>query len=359
MNSDFNDIFSEAKKESLSQSERLLMRNTLISHMQENPARVPFRIRVADMLTSLADALGGQTATRMKFVPSALAMVLVIGVGTSYAAEGALPGDALYAIKLNVNESVKGAFAVSDESQASWHTEKIERRLVEAEALVAEGKLTPIAQASIESQIQLSAAEFDKNVQKLASTGSEAAVAAAQSDLEASLIGHAEVLVALTANADNAEEYAPVAPIIRSVITKAENAQAARANYEATVVAKRDGKQIRNAAIEKKNEAIAAVQNVRIKASSALAATTSVGEVAKESADAADVTIQVAEQRLENGDYGSAFSAFQEAIRTAKTIEVHIDATTRLKTDLQIFTRTAPQTGADAALMMTANPVQE
>ena len=48
----------------------------------------------------------------MRLLRGALALVLC--GGTAYAAESALPGDILYPVKLHVDETVQGAFAVTD-----------------------------------------------------------------------------------------------------------------------------------------------------------------------------------------------------------------------------------------------------
>src|SRR5438105_2432135 len=43
----------------------------------------------------------------------ALVLIVLFG-GTAYAAEGSLPGDALYPIKIHVTEPLQGAFVFSD-----------------------------------------------------------------------------------------------------------------------------------------------------------------------------------------------------------------------------------------------------
>lgn len=346
---DFNDIFNDAKRHSLSESERISMRNNLLAHMAENPAVAPLSVRLADAMSSLGDAFGSQQRTGMRFVPATLALFLVVGVGTTYAAENALPGDALYTVKLNVNESVKGALALSESSKASWNNERLERRLQEAETLVAAGELTPVAQARLETEIQATVEAFDRNVEKLAKAEDESVVAAVQSDLEASLIGHAEVLVALSSG-----ESAQIAaqPLIASVITRAEKAQSDRASNEAKITLKRDGKKIREAALAKKQRASEVVSTVRAKASASKTQASTTAEVAEESAGIAEQAMTIAEERLKEGDYGSAFSVFQEAIRTAQTAEVHLDASERLNTDVKVYSRTGTQNGEGAATLM-------
>ncbi len=358
MSSDINDIFHSAKKHGLEEHERNSMRNMLRAFISEHPAKAPFSIRAMDSIAAFGDAFGTQSTRRYRLVPATLALFLVLGVGTSYAAEGALPGDALYAVKIGLNERVQGALALSESAKTSWHTARIERRLAEAESLVASGRLTPVAQAEIESRLQSSVKAYDAQVEKLALSEGDAAVAAAHSDLEASLIGHAEVLVALSVES---ESESTAEPIIRSVISKAEHAQSARSAKEASLTSRQDTEKVRKAALEKQEKARKAIEKVREKASSAFVAATSSARIAEDAADVAERVVSEAEEKFRDGDYGSAFSTFQEAIRSVRTVEVHMDASERLKADVRVFTRGTSDSSSDASatLMITTEPAQE
>ncbi len=70
-----------------------------------------------------------------------LAVVFLISSGTTYAAEGALPGDALYPVKVHLNEIVVLSLARTPEAKAEAHASLAERRVEEAQALAAEGRL--------------------------------------------------------------------------------------------------------------------------------------------------------------------------------------------------------------------------
>lgn len=356
MNEDFGHIFEDIKRESLTGTERAQMREALLSHMERNPAKAPWSVRIASPISILSGIFAAPRPSNLRLAPAGVALVFVATFGTAYAAEGALPGDALYAIKRGVNEPLQEVLALSDEAQVSWQTEKIERRLVEAEALIAKGNLTPIAQTDLETEIQTSVQKIDKSIEKIALKSGTTAVAAAQSDLEAALIGHAEVLVALSSALDTATA---AEPIVLSVLSQAEQAQSARLSHEADAVAQKDGRAIRAAAFQNKEKARQAVNTVRAKASSALVAGTTTAEVAKTGASVAEEAITEAEEKLKVGDYGAAFATFQEVLRTVKTIEVHLDASERLNTDVRVFTRSPADAGVDAALMMTAEPAKE
>ncbi len=337
---EFNDIFKGIKRQSLTDSERAAMRNNLSFYMSEHAPRAPFSVRMSDALARYASAFDTSSLSHMRLAPAALSLFLIVGVGTTYAAEQALPGEALYGVKIHINESVLGSFAISHAAQADWNTELVTRRLEEAETLFAEDRLTPVARSQIESQIILTGAKFDESVSELAKTEGETAVAAAQSNLEASLSGHVQVLTALAIDAPESEDA--LKPILDTVRVQAKAAQTARTTAEARVTAAQsdDGTKddVKAAAIVKKEAATEALVTVRAKVSASKnsAKTSSSTRAAGTSAFDAQQTISEGDQKLKKGDYGRAFSRFQAAIRAVTAAEVNLDAAERLQTDLPV-----------------------
>ena len=47
-------------------------------------------------------------------------LILLSGTGTAFAAENTIPGDTLYGVKVNINETVRGALALSTEAKSNW-----------------------------------------------------------------------------------------------------------------------------------------------------------------------------------------------------------------------------------------------
>lgn len=76
-------------------------------------------------------------------MPIPLIIALLLAGGTSYAAESALPGNALYPVKVEVNERIAGLLNVSDEAKAQWHARLAERRIAETKDLADENALDP------------------------------------------------------------------------------------------------------------------------------------------------------------------------------------------------------------------------
>lgn len=88
-----------------------------------------------------------------KPMPIILAIALFAAGGVSYAAENSLPGDVLWPVKVNVNEEVRLAFALSPEGKAEWEALRAERRLEEAGVLAAEGQLNAETGAVIQARL--------------------------------------------------------------------------------------------------------------------------------------------------------------------------------------------------------------
>lgn len=64
-------------------------------------------------------------------------------------AESSLPGETLYPIKVRFNEELRGALITSDYQKVEWETERLERRVSEAQLLADAGLLTPETEAEV------------------------------------------------------------------------------------------------------------------------------------------------------------------------------------------------------------------
>jgi len=86
----------------------------------------------------------------MRFMAVTASAVLLVGAGgVAYASASALPGDALYSVKVNVNEEIEGLLQWSPESRAQWRARRVARRLAEAQALAEVGQLDDVRANSI------------------------------------------------------------------------------------------------------------------------------------------------------------------------------------------------------------------
>jgi hypothetical protein len=331
---EFDKIFENIKHESLSEHERSVSRENLKLFMAEHPARTPFALRIAAIAHETLAAFRLPLLMRLHPVALSLVLVLCVGVGTSYAAEGALPGDTLYPVKINVNEQVQGALALSPQAKADWHATRVARRLEEAETLAVAGRLSGETSSAVQSEIESSSEDFNTSIAVLAKDGNDpTAVVDAQSNLEATLNAHARVLAALSQVQPEDRDH--IAPILATIEARVRGA--ARSRREAEVNVGRGDGDVRAAAVAKKNDAegkVSAVRTLAAQIQTALGASTS--EEASTSAFRAEQVIEAGKRHLDRGDYGGAFNTFEAAIRTAQETKVNVDAHVRLGDQIHI-----------------------
>lgn len=120
----------------------------------------------------------------------AVLLIVVLTGGTSFAAAGALPGDLLYGVKLNVNEGVESLLAVSPRASAEVNAKHAVARLKEAETLATAGKLTPEANKELGDNFSQSIASLNKNTESLKESGDFKAIAQVSINLEDGLNAH-------------------------------------------------------------------------------------------------------------------------------------------------------------------------
>ncbi|HEV8666577.1 MAG TPA: hypothetical protein VN665_01875, partial [Candidatus Paceibacterota bacterium] len=106
MNNFFTQFKNLGRTIKLSQGEKQRMRVNLYNYLEQNPM---------DAFTAPVKIISKPVASPFFFfsprymVPIALLLVVGLSGGTAFAAEGALPGNPLYAVKVNVNEPVQVA----------------------------------------------------------------------------------------------------------------------------------------------------------------------------------------------------------------------------------------------------------
>lgn len=137
-------LFFRAREVSLSVEEKAAGMSALLKAMAETPAAAG-----ADMTNpvptpyySLFQRGWHLALDRRGFTMGALAaLVLFAGAATSFAAQGSLPGDALYPIKIHVNEAFQLFLSPDIKARAKAEVAAAVRRLDEAKALADQGKL--------------------------------------------------------------------------------------------------------------------------------------------------------------------------------------------------------------------------
>lgn len=172
----------------LSSADKTELRERLLNYVEHRPIRTAPRALASVSTFNIFHV----SVTRFA-MPAVFVAVLVLSGGVSYAAEGTVPGDALYPVKVRVNEEVRAALLVSPEDEVSWNIRRAERRLEEAAALASRGELDAENQEALTVQFEEHSNEVAEQVSEL-EVSNPALALEANSEFEASLTAHEEVL---------------------------------------------------------------------------------------------------------------------------------------------------------------------
>lgn len=310
-----------AEKEPFSGSERERMRVALREYARIKPIRDSGKESgVPSPYTSIFPRYFMRPAAGF------MAAILVLVTGTSgiaYAAEGALPGDTLYPIKVNVTEPVRITLAADTAQKAALHRRFAETRISEAAALAKQGRLTAAVQTELETR-------FVENSDK----GGQEIDGATKVAFDARLAAHEAVLERIDEERRGTSTLA-MRTAIRGRIAVADTQESptdARAMlFTATM------KQTSPTRDEKEAEDLTTNADLALKSSSqtvdartgTLGATTTLR--AKSELERAAKLAEKGRQLLKEGDADGAYEASRESLRASTRVEIFTKAAATLK----------------------------
>lgn len=146
----------------LSDSSRARIENNLLEYAKFHSVRVgedSRSIKQVQRSTSLF-------TFKLAYMPFIILLTVMVGGGTSFAAQGALPGDFLYPVKTEINEPVRSVLAIGANAEANLQAKIVTERIAEAEELEAEGKLDSDARARLSASVQAHLAKAEKALEK-------------------------------------------------------------------------------------------------------------------------------------------------------------------------------------------------
>ncbi len=190
MNNFFTQLKNSARTTKLAQSEKQAMRMRLYTYLENNP--VAATAAPAPKITKPVPSMYYFFSPQY-MVPVALLLVIGLSGGTAFAAQSALPGEPLYAIKINVNEAVQTALATSPESKAQVNAQLATTRLEEAETLASQGTLDATTTAELAANFTAHAQAAQAGTQTLASNDPGTA-AQLDTDFNSTLAAHGAIL---------------------------------------------------------------------------------------------------------------------------------------------------------------------
>jgi|GEM_PF-536575 len=175
----------------LKKAEQALLRDRIVSYMEYHP--LPADMKAAAPAKKVAvrqPVLRDQFATYQvpfanlfKFGGTFAAIVLLV---VPFVANQAMPGDTLYAVKVNFNEEVRSTLTWGSYDKVEWETVRLNRRIAEAKLLQKEGRLTAEVEASTAAAVKQHADNAKAEIATLSESDADTA-AIATIELDANL----------------------------------------------------------------------------------------------------------------------------------------------------------------------------
>ena len=354
----------------LTKQESADMRGEMLSYMKEHPAAVS-PVRKSDPIRH-SMGIGKHFPIRLlvthnrMFAGILLAIVAALSGGTVFAAQGALPGDMLYPIKVNVNEEVRGAFTLNTEAKVAWETTLAERRSHEAATLVTEGTLDEDVAADLSARLATHLDKAESLMAELEAKGNLEAAANAQSRLEALLNVQQRIFQSLEddatadtedntttsttttttstdtddedddTNDDNRKNVSSITHILDALEHKADVQERVRADYADKLEEKDEDDRARTLAQTKQvtETKIATTEKILLAFEEKNGARTE----AHAAFDAAVTMKQEADRKLLAKEYGDAFELYHKAQTMLDRVHLFLRTSAAIGIDLQIDT---------------------
>src|SRR3989344_8372243 len=204
MKYNFDKIIKAAKNFSLSSAERNSILSRINTFVENNPLGEPAastgKKRSWYKTQFFLDEFS--IFTQRKVVPVYILLIIMLAGGTSAAAYGALPGNVLYPIKIHVNENVESFFSTGEVAKAKIETEHATNRLIEAERLAAQGKLTAETRVLLENNFTFKANGVSRRIANLKEDGELENAAMVSSNFEGLLSSHRALMLGLANEKD-------------------------------------------------------------------------------------------------------------------------------------------------------------
>lgn len=215
MNKAFKNFIKRLQDIRLSESEKSILRSKISEFISFNPIRGEAHIPRERMYISIFEVNHFAKATALVLVFA----IVVGGSGVSYAASNALPGEALYSIKVNVNEKIEGSLAFSTGTKVAVESKKVERRLEEAQALVQTNMLSTENKELLQKKIEEHIEELEEKIDDLKKDGDFALVLETTGKLTPVLEIHKDILIekSLDENKDTEDSGTLIATVEHSI----------------------------------------------------------------------------------------------------------------------------------------------
>jgi hypothetical protein len=186
---------TKSKSVNLSSTEKQELRERLVSYMEYHPLPAELKSAQKSSVASKSPVLHEAFKTVslpfssiFKSFAVAAALVLVV---VPFMAEQSVPGDTLYAVKVQFNEEVRSTLTFDSYEKVEWETQLVNRRIAEARLLESEGRLTDEVEAEVAQAVRTHTQNAQKEIEIMRALDADEATLASiefDSNLEAQAV---------------------------------------------------------------------------------------------------------------------------------------------------------------------------
>ena len=160
-------FYKKAETVRLRADEKRELKERLVAYMEYHPLPVEVgrKAQAEEAVPIAAEPFFNLSFGWIMRGAGAFAVVLLIGIPVL--AEHAMPGDTLYAIKVQVNEELRSTLTFDSYEKVEWETERLNRRIAEARLLASEGRLTEEVEAEVAEAVRTHTEAVKKEIKGL------------------------------------------------------------------------------------------------------------------------------------------------------------------------------------------------
>ena len=158
--------------------EKRALEERLVSYMEYHPLASEKKVKPISEQSWVDTSVRVVNLNNLKFWQWSGATIAILLLVVPYVAEKSVPGDMLYAVKVNFNEEVRSTLALSPYDKVVWETERLNRRIAEARLLASEGKMTEELGNSVAEAVLVHSENAKKEIEHLKQTDEDGAVLA-------------------------------------------------------------------------------------------------------------------------------------------------------------------------------------
>ena len=201
MNKNFKNLMGKIKETRMTDSEKAVIHHNISFFMEHNP----IAIATDKKYIKTSPYFSRLSFPWMKTVSLALVVMIAGGGSLAYASAGAMPGDFLYATKVNFTEELVAATKFSPESKIQWQETRVENRLNEVDTMLKNGTLTDDRKIQVEADLQKQLDRLSQKMDNLPEAQKSAIILRVASEFTPSLQAHKDAIRQLSTVSKNAD----------------------------------------------------------------------------------------------------------------------------------------------------------